>query len=243
MDSLQVVLFFVALVGGGDSYRGMEYDENLLGPEVAAYMANMSIAYAFQIDQFVACAVTTLSTYMKEMLLSGVMVVRVFPIMDIQKMFQRDMGMVCWRQSVYSIEPHMMYGLSIIWPVSCQPANARIFVEICYPVVKKSDMYSLFEVKHCEAFNADGTVFGYANIADHIAVPLHNESGRNVGSVENVDLARCEHKFGSVWTCRGLTSDHYKYCGLDSIVNCTWQLMPVKDHGFVYTRVIGDSPP
>uniref|UniRef100_A0A914X0K6 DUF6570 domain-containing protein n=1 Tax=Plectus sambesii TaxID=2011161 RepID=A0A914X0K6_9BILA len=148
--------------------------------------------------------------------------------------------MVRWRQSIYAVEPHMMYGLSVIRPISCQPVNDRIVVKICYPVVKKSNMYSLFEVKHRGAFNADSTVFGYANIADHIAVPLHDESGRNVDSVENVDLARCELKFGSVWTCRGLVSDHYKYCGLDGIVNCTWQLMPVKDHGFVYTRVIGD---
>uniref|UniRef100_A0A914WEU6 Uncharacterized protein n=1 Tax=Plectus sambesii TaxID=2011161 RepID=A0A914WEU6_9BILA len=240
MDSLQVVLFLVALViGGGDSYRGMEYDENLLGPEVAAYMANISIAYAFQgfvinlphqqscfeqeldislslydvklkllqdnrtkllqyeIDQFIARAVTTLSTYMKEMLLSGVIDARVFSFEDMQKMFHRDIGMVRWRQSIYSIEAHMMYGLSTIRPISCQPVNARIFVEICYPVVNKADMYSLFRVTHRGAFNTDSSVFGYANVADHIAVPLHNESGQNVGSA---------------WTCRGLTSDHYKYC-------------------------------
>ena len=49
LNVFKVALLVAALtIDGSDSYRDMQYDKNLLGPEVTDYMANMSIAYAFQ---------------------------------------------------------------------------------------------------------------------------------------------------------------------------------------------------
>ena len=117
------------------------------------------------------------------------------------QMLKRDMGTDVWRQCIFAQEPNIMYGLSVVRPISCQPKQNRITVEICYPIIKKTDMYSLFRVEHRGAFNSDETVFGYANVAEHIAVPLYDVSRRQVGSVENVDLARCELKVNGLKLC------------------------------------------
>jgi hypothetical protein len=109
------------------------------------------------------------------------------------QMYKRDMGVIAWAKSVYSFAPDAVYSLSIVRPISCDPEKNQITVKICYPIVNKEDMYSVFQVRHRGAFNSDQTIFGYANVADHIGVPLYKDvKERTVKSIEMVDLSKCD---------------------------------------------------
>uniref|UniRef100_A0A914WDD5 Uncharacterized protein n=1 Tax=Plectus sambesii TaxID=2011161 RepID=A0A914WDD5_9BILA len=194
----------------------------------------------YKIDQFVSQALMMMSSAVKEMLLSGVPDVRILSLDDMKMMFQRDMGLALWNQSIYAIELTTMYGLAVVKPVSCEPDAERLAIEICYPVVKTTDMHSLFHVRHRGAFNEDKTIFGYAKVAEYVGVPLNYAMQKKISDVETVDLARCELKFGTVWMCHGFARGGDHSCGVAGLANCTWQLMPVENHGFVDVRVIGD---
>uniref|UniRef100_A0A914WI69 Uncharacterized protein n=1 Tax=Plectus sambesii TaxID=2011161 RepID=A0A914WI69_9BILA len=100
-------------------------------------------------------------------------------------------------------------------------------------------MHSLFHVRHRGAFNKDKTIFGYAKVAEYVDASLNYAMQKIISDVETVNLVRCELIFETVWMCHGFARDDHS-CGIAGLVNCTWQLMPVENHGFVDVRVIGD---
>jgi hypothetical protein len=107
-------------------------------------------------------------------------------------MLQNDMGMDLWQESIYAANPPMIYGLVVVKPVSCNLKNNQFVVEMCYPIVKRTDVYSLFQVKHRGAFNEIMIIFDYLNITKHIVERLLPGQMQNkVADIRSTDLGKC----------------------------------------------------